>query len=65
MGLFTNTWIQNPRLLEIISLGCKSFLQSRSSGLMKSDMQDELVVGHGFSIPEGLGPNGSKARLVF
>jgi hypothetical protein len=39
------------QLLEALSLGSKGFLQSRGSGLMKANVQNQFF-GHGFSIPE-------------
>jgi hypothetical protein len=37
--------------VEIVSLVGETFLQSRSAGLVKANVQDQFF-GHGFSIPE-------------
>jgi hypothetical protein len=49
--------------VEIVSLVGETFLQSRSAGLVKANVQDQFF-GHGFSIPEGLDPAGSETKLV-
>jgi len=52
MGLPADAWVKNSLSFKFLALSKKRLLQSRGSGLMETYMQDQLLLGHGFSIPE-------------
>ena len=54
-----DAWVKNSCCLKFFALLRKTFLKSRSSGLVESDMKDQFF-GHGFSIPESIKDKGSQ-----
>jgi hypothetical protein len=59
-----DAWVKNSCCLKFFALLRKTFLQSRSSGLVKANVQDQLFLRHGISIPEGLDLAGSDTNLL-
>ena len=52
VGLSADVWVPDAFRSKRGSLSKESLLQSRGAGLMKANVQNQLVLGHAFSIPE-------------
>jgi hypothetical protein len=52
VGFLTDAWVKNACFVKFVPLVSEAFLQSRGARLVKANVQDELFLGHGFSIPE-------------
>ncbi len=50
VGLPTHAWVKNSLSFKFLALSKEGLLQSCGSRLMETDMQDQLLLGHGISI---------------